>query len=389
MTLTRILAFVGALATVAACGGAASEKAPDTAPDSSQVNPLEITAGDNLLPRLKLGEPAWSNVAVSQTVAARIEVNQTRVTRVGSPVMGRITQLNVTEGQQVHRGDLLALLNSTGLSDAQLFFLKSDSQRKLAQRAVERAQVLLRNDVIGEAELQRREAEHAQAQAEFDAARDQLLLMGMAPEAVDELEHSHNINSVARIVASMNGTVLDRKLTLGQVIQPADTAFEIADLSELWLEADVPEQQAGGLHVGTPVEAEVAALPGVKIRGALTFVSATVNPDTRTVRVRMDLANPDGKYKPAMLATVRLLDDTVRERVVPTSAVIREENGEFVFVHVEGNKYVLRPVTLGVEIDGQRVLQDGLREGEKIVIDGAFHLNNERRRLLLRGSEEA
>lgn len=387
MKTTRILAFLASIATTAACGGAASEKPVDQKA-APKPNPLEISAGDNLQPRLTLGEPAWAEVALTQTVAARIEVNQTKVTRVGSPVMGRITMLAVHEGQHVRRGDLLALLNSTGLSDAQLFFLKSDSQRKVAQRAVERAQVLLKNDVIGEAELQRREAEHAQAQAEFDAARDQLVLMGMAPEAVDELERSHNINSVARIVASMNGTVLDRKLTLGQVIQPADTAFEIADLSDLWLEADVPEQQAGKLHVGTPVEAEVAALPGVKIRGELSFVSATVNPDTRTVRVRMDLPNPDGKFKPAMLATVKLTGDTARQRVVPTSAVIREENGEFIFVQVDGNKYALRPVKLGVEIDSSRVLTEGLKDGEKIVVDGAFHLNNERRRQLLRASEE-
>lgn len=377
------------LVTTLACGGSTSSAPEEKAAASATPNPLEITADANLTPRLTLGEPTWANVAVRQTVAARIETNQTRITRVGSPVMGRITQLAVHEGQYVRRGDLLALLNSTGLSDAQLFFLKANSQRNVARRAVERAQVLLRSDVIGSAELQRREAELDQAQAEFDAARDQLLLIGMAPEAVDELEQTHNINSVARIVASMNGTVLDRKLTLGQVIQPADTAFEIADLSELWLEADVPEQQAGSLRVGTPIQAKVAALPGVTIEGTLSFVSATVNPDTRTVRVRMDLPNPDGRFKPSMLATVTLEDDRVRQRVVPNAAVIREENGEFVFVQVEGNRYVLRPVTLGIEVDGMRVLQDGVREGEKIVVEGAFHLNNERRRQLVRGGGDA
>lgn len=377
------------LVTTLACGGSTSSAPEEKVAASATPNPLEITADANLTPRLTLGEPTWANVAVRQTVAARIETNQTRITRVGSPVMGRITQLAVHEGQYVRRGDLLALLNSTGLSDAQLFFLKANSQRNVARRAVERAQVLLRSDVIGSAELQRREAELDQAQAEFDAARDQLLLIGMAPEAVDELEQTHNINSVARIVASMNGTVLDRKLTLGQVIQPADTAFEIADLSELWLEADVPEQQAGSLRVGTPIQAKVAALPGVTIEGTLSFVSATVNPDTRTVRVRMDLPNPDGRFKPSMLATVTLEDDRVRQRVVPNAAVIREENGEFVFVQVEGNRYVLRPVTLGIEVDGMRVLQDGVREGEKIVVEGAFHLNNERRRQLVRGGGDA
>ena len=388
--MTRSFLFaVPLLAATLACGGSSASAPAAAATAAPAQNPLEITAGDNLTARLTLGEPAWAEVAVRQTVAARIEINQTRITRVGSPVMGRITQLAVHEGQQVRRGDLLALLNSTGLSDAQLVFLKADSQRNVARRAVERAQVLLRSDVIGSAELQRREAEYDQAQAEFDAARDQLLLIGMAPEAVDELEKSHNINSVARIVASMNGTVLDRNLTLGQVIQPADTAFEIADLSELWLEADVPEQQAGRLHVGTPLQAKVAALPGVTIDGTLSFVSATVNPETRTVRVRMDLPNPDGRFKPSMLATVTLADDSVRQRVIPSSAVIREENGEFVFVRVDGNRYVMRPVTLGTEVDGKRVLQDGVREGETIVIDGAFHLNNERRRQLVRGGEDA
>jgi len=389
MIIARITALACLLAAATACSKSSAEPRTPAATAKDAANPLEIVANENLTQRLKIGEPAWTMVAVSQTVAARLEVDQTRVTRVGSPVMGRITQLAVHENQEVRRGDLLALLNSTGLSDAQLLFLKAQSQRQLAQRAVERAQLLLKADVIGSAELQRREAELSQATAEFDAARDQLLLIGMAPDAVDELERTHNINSVARIVASMNGTVLDRKLTLGQVVQPADTAFEIADLKDLWLQADVPEQNAGNLRVGTEVDAQVAALPGVRIAGTLSFVSATVNPETRTVRVRMDLPNPDGRFKPAMLATVTLRDRAERQQVVPNSAVIRDGNDEYVFVRLDGDKYVLRPVALGDEIDGQRVLKSGVREGERIVLDGAFHLNNERRRQLVRGGEDA
>ncbi len=211
----------------------------------------------------------------------------------------------------------------------------------------------------------------------------------MAPEAVDELERTHNINSVARIIASMDGTVLDRRPTLGQVIQPADTAFEIANLKDLWLEADVPEQNAGSLRVGTVVEAEVAALPGLRITGRLSFVSATVNRETRTVRVRMDLPNPGGRFKPSMLATVTLKDQAERQQVLPNSAVIREEDGEFVFVQLASNRFVLRPVALGLEVDGKRVLKGGVRAGERVVLDGAFHLNNERRRQLLRSGEDA
>ena len=172
------------------------------------------------------------------------------------------------------------------------------------------------------------------------------------------------------------------------MIQPADTAFEIADLSSLWLEADVPEQSAGSLRVGTRVEAEVAALPGTKLEGPLSFVSATVQPETRTVRVRMELPNPDGRFKPSMLATVTLLDQPEQRVVVPTTAVVREGDYECVFVQLDTDTFVLRPVKLGGDFDGRRVLLEGVRTGEKIVVDGAFHLNNERRRQLVRGEED-
>ncbi|MGE0448475.1 MAG: efflux RND transporter periplasmic adaptor subunit [Vicinamibacterales bacterium] len=388
MTARHLVLFCS-LAFAAGCGTPASETTAADATSGPPSNPLEITATDSLKERLKLGEPSWTTVGITQTVAARIEVDQRRVTRVGSPVMGRIMQLAVEQGEAVRKGDILALLNSTELSDSQLDFLRALSAKQLAERAVERAVILLKSDVIGAAELQRREAELAQASAELDAARDQLELMGMPPTAIDNLQKNRQLNSVARIVASMNGTVLERRLTLGQVVQPADTAFEIADLSSLWLQADVPEQSAGNLRVGTRVEAVVAALPGVKIEGALSFVSSTVNPETRTVRVRMDLPNPDRRLKPAMLATVTLKDQPERQQVIPTTAVVRDENTEYVFVQVGEDRYVLRQVSLGAEVDGQRVLVDGVKEGEKILVDGAFHLNNERRRQLLRNSDEA
>ncbi len=137
------------------------------------------------------------------------------------------------------------------------------------------------------------------------------------------------------------------------------------------------------------MEAEVAARPGHKFRGVLTFVGATVDPNTRTIRVRMDVPNADRKLKPAMLATMILHGPTEKKPVVPLSAVVREENDEHLFVQVDDDTFVLRKVTLGGEQNGTRVLIDGVRPKERIVLDGAFHLNNERRRLALRGSEGA
>jgi cobalt-zinc-cadmium efflux system membrane fusion protein len=181
--------------------------------------------------------------------------------------------------------------------------------------------------------------------------------------------------------------VLERKATIGEMIEAAATVFVIADLSNVWMVADIPEQSAGAIQVGKAVEAEIPALPGEKIEGKLSFVSAIVNRETRTVRARMNLPNPQRKYKPAMLATMTLLDSAERRLLVPVAAVVRDGNEDSVMVQVRPNTFALRRVKLGEEYRNGRVVLEGLREREMIAVEGAFHLNNERKRRLLQGTE--
>lgn len=378
------LLTVGMLVLLSGCGKAIE---PAVQADSPPPDPMEIKIDSTLASRVKAGEVEWATVGASFMVAGRVEVDENRTTRVGSPVMGRITSLTAVEGQDVKDGQMLATILSTGLSEAQLGFLKALSQKTVAQRAVDRAQVLLKADVIGSAELQRREAELSEAGATLDAARDQLIQLGMPAEAIEELRKTRAMNSISRIVASMDGTVMERKVTVGQVVQPADTIYEIADLSQVWMVADVPEANAGNLKVGQLVEATIAALPGVVITGKLSFVSATVDRETRTVMVRMNVPNRDKKLKPAMLATMELKEHTERQQVVPVSSVVRDDNRECLFVQRDEETFVLREVKVGAEYGGRRVLLEGIRPGERIVLDGAFHLNNERRRRAVRGAE--
>ncbi|MCC6362459.1 MAG: efflux RND transporter periplasmic adaptor subunit [Bryobacterales bacterium] len=349
-------------------------------------NLMEITISDDLLQQIKIGEPQWSEVAGTLRVAGRVEADENRIARVSAPVTGRITELNVVEGQNVHKGQVLAVIHSTQLADEQSSYLKARSQKRLAERAVGRAKLLIEAGVIGEAELQRREAEVAQAAVDLSTSRDQLRVLGMSEEALSKLETAPSISSFSQVLASIEGTVLERKATIGQVMQAAEIVCVLADLSNVWLVADVPEQAAGTVDIGKTVEAEIPALPGVTVRGKLTFVSATVNPETRTVRIRMDLKNPHRRFKPAMLATVMLSDNTERKQVVPETAVVREGNQDHVFIQTGERSFLLRQVTLGAEFGKQCVLADGVRPGEKIVLDGAFHLNNERKRLATQGS---
>jgi cobalt-zinc-cadmium efflux system membrane fusion protein len=209
----------------------------------------------------------------------------------------------------------------------------------------------------------------------------------MPEPALEKLRKSRAVNSLIQVVSSINGRVLQRKVTIGQVVQAAEIVCVVADLSRVWLVADVPEQSAGSLRIGKAVEAEIPALPNEKITGRLSYVSAVVNPETRTVKTRMDLPNPDRRYKPAMLATISLVDAPERRLIIPPTAVVREGNEDHVFIQRSSDIFVLHNVRLGPEFRDGRTLLGGLKGDEMIVLDGAFHLNNERRRRLLQGSE--
>lgn len=381
MTLLRTLCLSLLAALLA---GACGEK-PASRPAAAPVDPLVIEAEPELLARVVVGQPWWAESGESMRVPGRVEADETRLARVGSPVTGRIADLQATVGQEVRRGQTLATINSTELSTAQLAFLKALSQRSLAARAATRAQQLLEADVIGAAELQRRQAELSQAEAEVGAARDQLKVLGMAEEAIDRLSQTRTITSITQIVAGLSGTVIERKVTEGQVVQPADGVFLVADLSRVWVVADVPEQNAGTLRVGESVLAEFPALGNRRIHGVLSFVAPTVNPETRTVRARMELANAGREYRPAMLVSVLIRGPVQKRLTVPAAAVVREDNRDYVFVQTAPSSFRLREVTAGAEDDGRRAVTAGLVEADRIVTDGAFHLNNERRRRALRG----
>jgi cobalt-zinc-cadmium efflux system membrane fusion protein len=304
---------------------------------------------------------------------------------VSAPVAGRITKIGVLEGQRVHAGDVLATIYSTRLSEAQAAFLKSWSQQQLEKRAVDRAETLLKADVIGSAELLRRRGELDQSNAELSAARSELQILGMPEPAIARLSSTGAMDASANITATISGTVLERKVTLGQIVASAETVFEIADLSNVWLVADVPEEASGNLRVGNIVEANATAFPDVRIRGKLAFVSSIVNPQTRTVQVRMDLPNPNHKYKPDMLATMKLETPAVQKQVIPLSAIVRNGDDDAVFVRTGENSFLLTPVKLGEQTGNERVLVDGVAPHKQIVLDGAFSLNNERLRLAQTG----
>jgi cobalt-zinc-cadmium efflux system membrane fusion protein len=318
-------------------------------------------------------------------VAAHVETDARRIARVGSPVSGRILDLLAFEGQKVRVGTVLAMLHSTDLSDTQRTLIKASSQRGLAEASVKRAEQLVEADVIGRAELERRRAELLQASTEVESCRTQLRGLGMTETQIRQLENTRKLSADYPIVTPKSGTVLKREITIGQVVQPADPAFTIADLSSVWIVANVPEEDAGQLQKEMEVQVRIPALRKQPIAGRLAFVSPIVDPSTRTVEVRMDVANTDGLLKPDELASMVLTGRPDHKLTVPNAAIVREENRDYVFVQNGPRTYALRQVSLGDEENDRRIVLSGVGQEEHIVTEGAFHLNNQRKQNAIKG----
>lgn len=364
--------------TAPSASTASTASAAPGAPKKSDPMEVELTAEMNKQFRVEAAQMA--SIAISQKVAGRIEANEHRTTRIGASVSGRVIQVMAEVGDRVKAGQALARLASPELTTAQLAYLRAVSSTKLAERSVERAQQLVLADVIGNAELQRREVELSVARAELRAASDQLRLIGMSPAAIDKLRETGALAAEVPITSTRTGIVIERKVSQGQVAQPGDPLFTVADLSNVWVVGALPEQDANSVKLEQRVEVEVPALAQQVLKGKIVYISDTVQTDTRTVPIRTEVDNPKFELKPQMLATLRLNGLFVEQLAVPAAAVVRENDKDYVFVKVAENRFRLTEVQLDPPAGELRPVRRGIDVGTPVVVDGSFHLNSQRKR---------
>lgn len=371
----KLLAFCMASIMLVGC----SSKQEDATPASAAKDTDIVTISNQLAKQITLHTIGKIEMRDTMRLPGTIQVDEQRMARIGASVTGRVKDIEATLGQKVNNGQVLATLNSTELAQSQLVYIKAAQQIGLQTKAVSRAKLLQEADVIGSAELQRREAELSAAQADLNAARDQLIVLGMSESAIDKLSKSGQIRSYSNVVSRITGNVISRKVNLGQVVQPAEELFIIADLSHLWVVAEIPEQQIDLIKTGEEVLVEIPALHNKQYIAKLIYEGDVVNPETRTVTVRCDIENSDREIKPDMLVSMLIKSSPSTKLALPLKSVVRENDKTYVYVQLAPNKFRLREVELGPEYMGMVTIINGVSEGEIVVNDGAFHVNNERK----------
>jgi len=361
-------------------------------PNATGANPPPATPSTSLV-RLTSEELKGAGIVVQPVTRGEfrtirdfpgtVEPNEHALAEITTLVRGRVIDVYADLGREVKGGTLLALLYSSELGMAQSAYLKATAKLNVAERAFRRAELLLKEKVIGLAELQRREGEMLSLRAELREARDRLLILGLTDEDLRNLDRNHTIRSHVPVVAPFDGRVIARNLTKGEVVETTEKLFVVADLTDVWVTAVIPEKDIPYIRPdqtgsGQSVEVHVAAYPGQAFQGRITYVGDVLDPATRTMRLRLELPNPERKLKPAMYATVRVYSEPEPNTLlIPEAAVQRDRDRQFVFVEREPSVFEARDVKLGHSNGREITVKDGLLEGESIVTSGAFVLKSE------------
>lgn len=212
----------------------------------------------------------------------------------------------------------------------------------------------------------------------LDAARQRLRLTGMPTALITQVERGGKVQPYLTLTSPIAGVLQELNVRTGMTVATGDTLARVNGLSSVWLAVAVPESDAGSITVGQVVEAHLPAFPGTILNGKVSAILPETNPDSRTLRVRVELPNTDGRLRPGLTAQVRLSRSTEQNVLwVPSEAVIRTGRRALVMLAEDAGRYRPVEVHLGQESDGKTAILKGLEEGQKVVTSGQFLLDSE------------
>ncbi len=314
-----------------------------------------------------------------------IQLNASREVHVSPRIAGVVREVRVDVGSAVKQGDVLFEIESTELGRAVGDYRKSVTLAALTHANLEREEKLFAGKVGAEVDLIEARMQYEQHRADQEAAEHQLRVMGLAGEDVKALQAPGHAGALGRLPyrAPRDGRIIEKHLTLGEMAEPGKDVMWLADLTTVWAELDIYEQDLDAVlaHQRAGQGAVVVttrAYPGREFPGRIEVVGSVMNEKTRTVKARVVLDNPGELLKPGMFCRARLLLEGDGEALaVPAEAVLMDEGRRFVFKQVREAFYLRQPVQTGRRLLHRIEITEGLRAGDRIVERGAFLLKSD------------
>lgn len=318
-----------------------------------------------------------SDIGIMLKATGEVGPDQNRFVVISPRMPGVAKEVFVDWGDRVKKGQILVILDSIELGQARADYKKAKAMLKLAKKNYQREKSLYRQNICSKKQFLEAETAYKQAQIELKSLRERLKLMGLHEDSMLNVPEG-NVYSLFTIAAPFDGTVIEKKVTVGELKDAFSPIVTISDLTRIWVWFDVYEKDITKVKVGNRVAISVASYPEEQFDGLVTYIGVTVNEKTRTVKVRAEVDNCHEKLKPGMFAKVLLQMETGGDSLMlPAEAVQTDGQQHFVFVSLNEGYFLRRYVTPGARVDGHIKVVSGLDRGDRVVVRGSFLLKSE------------
>ena len=371
--LIALLAMAAIMAALNGCERSASHASANSggAKDSNNAELFEVPQEQMSHVQVLTVQP--TTLTRSLRLTGAVAYNSFRTTPVITQVSGPVSRVVVVPGQNVQRGEPMLYVASPDYSQLRTNYLKAKDAYALAQKSYARAQDLYQHHAIAEQNVEQAESVEVQAGGDLASAQAALKVMGITDP--DELVKAPPSFEVP-VKAPIGGLVVEQDVSAGQVIQPGTTqCFMISDISTVWVLVNVYQKDLPYIRVGDQVSIQTDAYPDL-FHGRISYVAASLDPNTRTLQARIETSNPGDKLKKDMYVVATVNAGTIQKAIaVPDAAVLRDtENQPFVYVAVSANQFGRRSVTLGDSMNGQTQILSGLKTGDRVIGNGSLFL---------------
>ncbi|MCZ2157114.1 MAG: efflux RND transporter periplasmic adaptor subunit [Bryobacterales bacterium] len=350
------------------------------APESPREVEVLIPASELDRLQLKFAKVTEAESRVEVRVPGTVQVNAYKQVRIVPIAGGVVTEVVPELGQTVKRGQVLARIFSRELAEAQTEYSSFVTQLEVEHKKLVRTQELVNLGAASRQELEEVEGSHKVHAAHVEEARQRLLLLGLTDSQVDGAGVGRQAGSSIEVAAPLDGIVTARSVNSGQVVVSGQELFTVSDLSSVWIEANVLENDFGATRIGSLAIAATPAYPNREYRGVVEYIDPQVDPQTRTGKVRVSVDNPGAALRLGMYMDVLFTTPTAtRVPVVPKAALQIIGTTSYVFVSVDGEpgRFLQRAVEVGPELPSGIPIRTGLKRGEAVVTEGSFLLRAE------------
>ncbi|MGO8858013.1 MAG: efflux RND transporter periplasmic adaptor subunit [Steroidobacteraceae bacterium] len=364
--------------------GAQTAPAPLPSPPAaarSRPDPDSIKLTDAQLSSIKTGTVADREFVVQKETVGNIDFNEDRSVQVFTPYQGRIIQALANLGDEVKKDQVLFTIESPDFIAAQSNLISAAATLDQTSSALNRAKALYAVKGIDQNDYETAVANQQSAEGALRAARNAVAIFGKTESEIDRIIATRRVETALVIKSPITGAITARNAAPGLLEQPGNVPapYSVADLSTMWMLANVPEADIPQFKRGQLVTVSVAAYPGRVFEGSITALGATVDPNSRRVMVRSEIKDPKHELRSQMFATF-VIRTGVPERApaVPLSGIVREGDGTMSIwvVGSDPHWFTRRAVKIGHQQDGYDEILDGIKSGETVAIDGAIFLSN-------------